>query len=364
MQKNINFAIKNMFRISKIKSPTLVINTEKVRSNIKSMSEKLPASCIFRPHFKTHDNKTTAQIFKEFGISKITVSSIEMAMHFRKLGFRDITIAFPVNLREHKKLKQLSANTKLGLLVSNSESALILTKLAGIKSDIWIEIDTGYNRSGIEWNNFDEIDNTLEYLTHSNELNFRGFLTHNGLTYLLNEHKSILDSTSDSISKMKSLKAKYSEFNPLISIGDTPGCSLMNDFSEIDEVRPGNFVYYDLMMFNKGVCTQKQIAATVFCPITDINHKRSEIVIHGGAIHLSKEFIEADEQKIFGKVIQHIGRQCVVLEENIVSLSQEHGIIRLQNSDISTFHPGDLLEIIPVHSCLTANLMKGKTLHK
>jgi D-serine deaminase-like pyridoxal phosphate-dependent protein len=327
------------------------------------MSDKLPNTCTFRPHFKTHDNKITAKIFKEFGINKITVSSIEMALYFRKLGFRDITIAFPVNVREHKKLKQLSANTKLGLLVSNSESALMLTKLAGIKSDIWIEIDTGYNRSGIEWNNFDEIDNTLEYLTHSNELNFRGFLTHNGLTYLLNEHSSILDSTSDSISKMKSLKTKYSEFNPLISIGDTPGCSLMNDFSEIDEVRPGNFAYYDLMMFDKGVCTQKQIAATVFCPITDINNKRSEIVIHGGAIHFSKEYIEINGQKCFGKVIRHIGRQNLPIEENLISLSQEHGIVKIENSNISSYHPGDLLEIIPVHSCLAANLMKGKTMH-
>ncbi|MDD3687316.1 MAG: alanine racemase, partial [Bacteroidales bacterium] len=298
-----------------------------------------------------------------FGINKITVSSIEMALYFRKLGFRDITIAFPVNVREHKKLKQLSANTKLGLLVSNSESALMLTKLAGIKSDIWIEIDTGYNRSGIEWNNFNEIDNCINTIQKSTELNFKGFLTHNGLTYSLNDKKSILDSARDSISKMQSLKTKNAELNPLISIGDTPSCSIITDFPGIDEIRPGNFVYYDLMMLRKGMCTQEQIAATVFCPITDINNKRSEIVIHGGAIHFSKEYIEINGQKCFGKVIQHIGRECVVLEENIVSLSQEHGIIKIGNSNISSYHPGDLLEIIPVHSCLTANLMKGKTMH-
>lgn len=352
-----------MLKLSKIKSPTLVINTETVRSNIRLMAQKLPNTCTFRPHFKTHDNKKTALIFKELGISKITVSSIEMAIHFRKLGFRDITIAFPVNVREHKNLKNLSSKTKLGLLISNSESAEMLTKLAGIKCDIWIEIDTGYNRSGIEWNNFEEIDNCIDTIQKSPELNFKGFLTHNGLTYSLNDKKSILDSTKDSISKMQSLKTKYAELNPQVSIGDTPSCSLMTDFSGIDEIRPGNFVYYDLMMLGKGVCTQEQIAATVLCPICDINTKRSELVIHGGAIHFSKEFIEINGQKCFGKVIRHIGRQNISVDENLVSLSQEHGIIKIENSNIQNYHPGDLLEIIPVHSCLTANLMKGKTMH-
>lgn len=352
-----------MLKLSKIKSPTLVINTETVRSNIRLMAQKLPNTCTFRPHFKTHDNKKTALIFKELGISKITVSSIEMAIHFRKLGFRDITIAFPVNVREHKNLKNLSSNTKLGLLISNSESAEMLTKLAGIKCDTWIEIDTGYNRSGIEWNNFEEIDNCIDTIQKSTELNFKGFLTHNGLTYSLNDKKSILDSTKDSVSKMQSLKSKYAELNPQVSIGDTPSCSLLTDFSGIDEIRPGNFVYYDLMMLSKGVCTQKQIAATVLCPICDINTKRSELVIHGGAIHFSKEFIEINGQKCFGKVIRHIGRQNISVDENLVSLSQEHGIIKIGNSNIQNYHPGDMLEIIPVHSCLTANLMKGKTMH-
>lgn len=327
------------------------------------MKNKISSQCDFRPHFKTHDNKITASIFSEYGIKKITVSSIEMAIYFRKLGFRDITIALPVNLREHKNMRRLSSNTNLGLLVSNSESAKILAKLAGIKCNVWIEIDTGYTRSGIIWDDYQQIEESIANISESKEMTFKGFLTHNGSTYSLNDKQSIIESSTDSISKMVKLKNKYAEFKPLISVGDTPGCSLMTDFSEVDEVRPGNFVYYDLMMLSKGVCTAEQTAATVLCPIIDINPERFEIVIHGGAIHFSKEFIEENGIKTFGKVIRHYGRENSEVEENIISLSQEHGIIKILNSDIKQYHPGDLLEIIPVHSCLTANLMKNKTLH-
>jgi len=36
--------------------------------------------------------------------------------------------------------------------------------------------------------------------------------------------------------------------------------------------------------------------------------------------------------------------------------SQEHGIIRGTFDEIRMIYPGDLLEIIPVHSCLAADL--------
>lgn len=352
-----------MLKYSKIKSPVFAVDMSIVRKNIRSMMDKLPKSCVFRPHFKTHNNKITAKIFREFGIDRITVSSVEMALYFRQLGFKDITIAFPVNIREQKSLNKLSLNTKLGLLCSCVCSAKILSKMTLIKADVWLEIDTGYNRSGISWNDFEQIENCIKVITSSCQLNFKGFLTHNGLTYKLNNKLDILESTNDSIEKLKLLKDKFSLYNPLISIGDTPGCSIMKDFNDVDEIRPGNFVYYDLMMLTKDVCSRDQIAATVLCPVVDLNPERNEIVIHGGAVHFSKESIIVDNNIVFGKAIKHIGKTILDMNETIISLSQEHGIIKMLKTKAEDYHIGDLIEIIPVHSCLTANLMRCNTIH-
>ncbi len=43
------------------------------------------------------------------------------------------------------------------------------------------------------------------------------------------------------------------------------------------------------------------------------------------------------------------------------SLSQEHGVISAPRDLIERIEIGDLLGVLPVHSCLTANLMGGYT---
>ena len=51
-------------------------------------------------------------------------------------------------------------------------------------------------------------------------------------------------------------------------------------------------------------------------------------------------------------------------EVYIKKLSQEHGIINAPNKFVSSVKIGDLLYIIPVHSCLTANLMKNSAIYE
>ncbi|HDR51998.1 MAG TPA: hypothetical protein ENN90_10345, partial [Mariniphaga anaerophila] len=53
------------------------------------------------------------------------------------------------------------------------------------------------------------------------------------------------------------------------------------------------------------------------------------------------------------------GEKKLLSERNYVSrLSQEHGIIKVSQKNFSHFKIGDLVEIVPIHSCLTANLSR------
>jgi D-serine deaminase-like pyridoxal phosphate-dependent protein len=48
----------------------------------------------------------------------------------------------------------------------------------------------------------------------------------------------------------------------------------------------------------------------------------------------------------------------------VSGLSQEHGILHLSEKDLASIQIGDLVCILPAHSCLTVTLMKRyKTLH-
>lgn len=344
-----------------ITKPTLFVDLQKCKLNLQRMLDKANSKKVdLRPHFKTHQSIQIGEIFKEFGLKKITVSSVEMAQKFAENGWQDITIAFPFNPLEIKIVEQLSDKVELNILISSQISAQKLKSITRQKLNYFIEIDTGYHRSGILAEDFKQIARAIKLLSAHQ---FIGFLTHSGHTYQAGSIQEILEIHRDTIDKMKILKQQFaSEFPHLtLSIGDTPSCTLAENFESVDEMRPGNFVFYDLLQLNLGVCKLEDIAVCLACPVVDINRDRNEIVIYGGAVHLSKEHILHNSKEIFGQVVKLTDTNWYKLDEDIfvISLSQEHGIIKASDELIHTIKIGDVLGIIPVHSCLTMNLNKN-----
>ena len=115
------------------------------------------------------------------------------------------------------------------------------------------------------------------------------------------------------------------------------------------------------MQFALGSCTLQDIAVALVCPVVALHHNRMQAVIYGGAVHLSKEstLLPPDPQVIFGLAVRWNGNKWDSREllGKVSSLSQEHGIISLTQAGCN-LKPGDLVAILPVHSCLTAHLMR------
>ena len=289
----------------KISKPTLLLDLQKCKNNISKMIEKAKKNnLIFRPHFKTHQSIGIGKIFREFGTDKITVSSVEMAQFFADAGWNDITIAFPFNPLEINEIEKLADKITLNILISSKDSAEKLIQITNKKMNYFIEIDTGYHRSGIAAEDILQIEKTITLLKGQHI--FKGFLTHSGHTYQADSLEKILDIHRLAVEKMNNLKSKFIDQFPEIisSIGDTPSCTLAENFNNVNEIRPGNFVFFDLMQYNLGVCKFEEIAVCVACPVVDINRERNEIVIYGGGVHLSKEFIMQNGEKNFGQVVK------------------------------------------------------------
>jgi len=159
------------------------------------------------------------------------------------------------------------------------------------------------------------------------------------------------------------LKQKYQSRYPNISfaLGDTPTCSVAETFTGVDEMRPGNFVFYDCTQVAIGSCSCEQIAVAMACPVVGTYPERNEIVVHGGAVHFSKDFLLLPDGKSFGKVVclTETGWSTEETGMYIKSLSQEHGIIHAKKNQIENIKVGDWLGVLPVHSCLTADAMKA-----
>jgi len=344
----------------KITKPTLLLDLDKCKNNIQKMFVKAENNnLIFRPHFKTHQSIEIGKIFQKLGIEKITVSSVDMAKYFVDAGWYDITIAFPFNPLEIAEIEKLTDRINLNILISSLESAEKLLRYTKKQFNYFIEIDTGYHRSGILSDDEKQIEKTISVL--NNHHNFKGFLTHSGQTYQADSKEKILAIHQETLFKMKTLKNKFiNKFPEIItSIGDTPSCTLAENFNDIDEIRPGNFVFYDLMQHNLGICSFDDIAVCVACPVIDINPDRNQIVIYGGGVHLSKEFILQNGDKNFGEVVKltEPGWQRSAKPSHLISLSQDHGIIQADDELMKKISIGDVIGIIPIHSCMTANLL-------
>ena len=92
-----------------ITGPTLLVNKEICLRNIEKMAMLAKQHRMkFRPHFKTHQSAKIGEWFKLFGVEAITVSSVKMAEYFANNGWKDITIAFPVNLLEIKDMNHIT----------------------------------------------------------------------------------------------------------------------------------------------------------------------------------------------------------------------------------------------------------------
>lgn len=332
--------------------------------NIANMALKAKQNNItLRPHFKTHQSAEIGEWFREYGVECITVSSVKMAEYFAKNGWQDITIAFPCNILEWQIINQLATSININIVIESLESIQFLEQHLTNPVGVYIKADTGYGRSGIKADNYASMQTLLNRLKECRNLIFIGFLCHAGHTYKARSIQEIQEIAKSAKEQMLALKTFLSGDFPLIqlSYGDTPSCSIINDLSDYDEIRPGNFVFYDETQVHLGSCNKSDIAVALACPVVAKYPERNEIVIHGGAVHLSKDsVINATGQQYFGTAVSINDLKWDV--DNVIGevcrISQEHGTIKVEQELIDSINIGDVLAILPIHSCLTANLMK------
>jgi D-serine deaminase-like pyridoxal phosphate-dependent protein len=350
--------------LADISRPTLLIREKVCRANIARMQKKAAeGKMLFRPHFKTHQLLEVGRWFREAGIEAITVSSASMALKFAADGWSDITIAFPANIREAGLFNRLAATIRLNLLLDSPVTAAALGRLMKHPTGIFIEIDCGQERSGLSYADKAGIDETLAVIRNSPLLSFRGFLTHAGQTYAAGSREEIIRIHRQTSARLQQLKERYRAGFPEmhISIGDTPSCSILPLVEGADEIRPGNFVYYDLMQHYLGSCSLDDIAVAVACPVCGIYPQRNEVLIYGGAVHLSREYLNRDGV-FYGLpvLLRDDGWAEPLSGSRLVSLSQEHGLIRTSPGQAAGIRHGGLIGILPVHACLSAALLQDE----
>lgn len=223
------------------------------------------------------------------------------------------------------------------------------------KVDFFLEIDTGLHRLGVHPEYALKIIEKI--LKNLKILKIKGILSHAGHSYSAKNIDHIKKIAKDELNIMKKIKKQVKEKLNIeleISIGSTPTLCSGISFEGADNIRPGNYVYNDAIGVALGYAEAKDCGLRVVSRV--ISKHGNRIVIDAGskALGLDKGAHSSELLDSYGLILKRPGTDEIVNEAKIERLSEEHGIII--NHSEKQFKPGDIIEIIPNHSCFVANL--------
>lgn len=347
--------------IDKLNTPSLLIDIDRIRKNAVRISDIAKRNNVrLRPHVKTHKCIELARIQTAGHDGAITVSTLAEARAFAKHGFTDITYAVPIERGKFgDAIEILQGGVKLNLLTDDAETVMELNESAGkagVKFDVFVKIDCGTHRVGVEPQTTEAME-IPRHIAESANLNFAGILTHAGHSYNVETKEEILEVARHERDIMTELAGRLRDAGievPTVSIGSTPTISTVDNLDGIDEIRPGNYIFYDAFQATLGSCGFEDTALTVLAAVIHKDTTRQRIVIDAGAIALSKDrgAVGIDPACGYGHVLDIEGLETGM---RVTSLSQEHGEIEVPDGDMfDRFKVGDRVRILTNHSCLTA----------
>lgn len=347
--------------IKSIKTPSLLLDLDRVRQNAARISEIATRNGVrLRPHIKTHKCIEVARIQTAGHDGAITVSTVAEAKAFAANGFSDITYAVPIERGKFEEATEiLNSGVKLNLLTDDAATVTDLNEVAGnadVKFDVFVKIDCGTHRVGVEPQTAEAL-NIPHQIADSANLNFAGILTHAGHSYDVKTVKDIKAVARHERDVMVELAERLRDEGievPTVSIGSTPTINHVDHLNGIDEVRPGNYIFFDAYQATLGSCGFEDTALTVLAAVIHRDRIRKRLVIDAGAIALSKDRGPAhiDPACGYGHVLD---LESVETGLRVTSLSQEHGEIQAEDDSLlDKFPVGSRLRILANHSCLTA----------
>lgn len=361
--------------LEELKTPCLLLDVERVRRNAERMAERVRAEgANLRPHVKTHKCVEVARLQTRWHSGAITVSTLAEARAFSRHGFKDILYAVPIEPGKFDEAIALARECESFALITDDPEIPVLlnerARRAGVMLDLFLKIDCGYHRCGVEPESQEALEIPRRILS-SSSLRFRGILTHAGHSYHCRTKEELLrlarherDLMTEAAEHLRSLDIPV----PVVSIGSTPTMTHIDHLDGIDEVRPGNYIFFDAFQATLGSCGFDDCALTVLAAVVHRDRARRKVVLDAGAIALSKDrgAVELDPQCGYGLVLDLEGRN---LGARLAGLSQEHGEVFVSDEDtFNRLKVGARVRVLANHSCLTAaqhshyNVLEGHSI--
>lgn len=342
-------------------TPSVLVEQSRVERNVDRMQAAADARGLrLRPHAKTHKSVELARMQIGRGAVGICCAKLGEAEVFAEAGIEDIRLPYPLNPVNAPRLLALLDRTHLSFIVDHPAVARGWSEAmteAGRTVDVLVKVDVGFHRCGIDPAAAGATD-FVASVAKLPGLRFRGLLSHAGHAY-----GATSDADAEQIAVAEArimtdlaerLRAKGVAVDE-ISVGATPTARFSLEQPGLTELRPGNYIYFDRTQVALGAASWDDCALTVLArvvarPATD------RVILDCGSKTLTN-----DQARGSGNTAGY-GTVCRALHDTkpdeallVERLSEEHATVKVLSS--TALAPGDLVRVVPNHSCVVSNLV-------
>jgi D-serine deaminase-like pyridoxal phosphate-dependent protein len=357
-------------QLADLPTPVLLLDRARLLANAARMRARAAALGVaLRPHMKTAKSATVAAIAHDGAQGPVTVSTLMEAGYFARAGFRDITYAVPV---APQKLDQAAAIMRehgcdLKLITDNvavAETIAAAGRRLGQTFRVLIKIDCGLGRAGIAPDSAALLPlaaalSTPEPAAGGAEL--AGVLTHAGHSYHARDIAEIKRIAEDEcravVTAAERLRAA-GHTCAIVSVGSTPTALHADSYAGVTEMRPGNYMFFDLFQAGVGSCRMEDIAVSVLATVVAQHEGRGHLLLDAGGLALSKDTGANEHAPGTGYgLVCRPGAALPLDGLAIHDVHQEHGLVGRRDGgtvDFAAHPPGSRLRVLPNHSCMTA----------
>ena len=348
-----------------VDTPAVLLDLRQLEDNLIGMQRLADRLGVaLRPHAKTHKSIEIARRQLALGAIGLTVATVDEALVFLNGGIKSITISRPlVSARAYQRLFAAASARAAGLsVVVDSELGVDTASECTVEAEcsvgVFIKIDVGLRRCGVEPSSAAPLE-LARRIGQRQGLEFRGILSHAGQVYAVASPAKATEIAEKERQLMLGVRdTLLAEGIPVaeVSVGSTPTVLAAASLEGITEIRPGNYIFLDLLPVRVGVVEEADVALTVLATIIS---KNSEFfVTDAGSKTLTSDtgghgLGSADG---FGAAYPLDGYLDRAHRLTVAGLSEEHGKLARAGFDLQV---GSKVRIIPNHACPVANL--GRT---
>lgn len=349
-------------KLQDLRTPCVLIDRTRVERNIDRMQAAVSARGLrLRPHAKTHKIPAMAKRQVDRGAVGICCAKLGEAEVFADAGIDDIRLPYPLHPSNADRVLALLDRIHLSFIVDHLEVARGWSRAmtaADRSVDVLVKVDVGLHRCGIDPDAGGAAD-FVAAVASLPGLRFQGLLSHAGHAYAAASDAEIEAIAYAEARLLTGLAARVEDLGVAIneiSVGSTPTARFSVQQTGLTELRPGNYIYYDRTQVSLGSATYEDCALTVLARVVS-RPAADRIILDSGSKTLTNDQGRGTGPTPgYGVVLESCGGMSPDDSLLIERLSEEHAVVRDRGGN-SRLAPGDLVRIVPNHSCVVSNLV-------